>query len=36
MLRPDEGPKKKRRPRGRGRKRTDGDETPPDAGPAPG
>ena len=36
MLRPDEGPKKKRRSRGRGRKRADGDEAPPDAGPAPG
>jgi len=36
MLRPDEGPKKKRRPRGRGRRREDaGAPVPPDAGPAP-
>jgi poly(A) polymerase len=35
MLRPDEGPKKKRRSRGRGRRRADV-EPPPDAGPAPG
>jgi poly(A) polymerase len=36
MLRPDEGPKKKRRPRGRGRRRADGDAHPtPDAEPMP-